>query len=72
MTKEVKFGILIANRTYKEITIMKRGCLLAMASMAAFTISHYIPVDFIEMMLQLVGACLITLACVEITKATRK
>lgn len=51
---------------------MKKGCLLAMASMAVFAVSHYIPVDFIEMMLQLAGACLMTLACVEITKATKK
>ena len=51
---------------------MQRACLLAMAAMVSFAISHYIPVDFIEMILQIVGAMLITVACVELTKATKK
>ena len=51
---------------------MKKGCLLAMAAMAVFGISHYIPVDVIEMTLQILGAGLITMACIEITKASKK
>ena len=43
-----------------------------MAAMVAFAISHYIPIDFIEMILQIVGAMLITVDCIEITKATKK
>ncbi len=51
---------------------MIKSCLIAMASMAAFVVAGYVPIDVVEMGLQLVGAGLMTLACIEITKATRK
>lgn len=51
---------------------MIKSCLIAMGSVVAFVISSYVPIEVVEMALQLVGAGLMTLACMEITKATRK